>query len=219
MDTQKLVNVAPSVRVIALQFSFSNADFVPKSVRQQGRESAQEQRARENLSTGELVIDPHEDADLIQFVEQVGLNGYELVDAFHQPRDDQHNPRRAFQMVRFVFLRREHVRSTAAFIQTRATLLNEMIEMCEQALWRVRVYLNPLIIDGRRVIGENAVSINLDARKPLFTNGERVAIWRRDEHGQKIGDAKVPIQATHEIHFRDNAIELVPAAAPVAVAK
>lgn len=215
MDTQKLVDVTPSVRLIALQFSFSNADFVPKSVRRQGRESAQEQRARENLPTGELVIEPHEDSNLLEFLNQLGQNGYELVDAFHQPRDDQHNPRRSFQMVRFVFLRREHVRSTAAFIQTRATLLNELREMCELALWRTRVYLNPLVVEGRRLVGEHAVSINFDARKPLFTNGERVAIWRRAENGEKIGDSKVPIQPAHELRFRENAIELIPTELPV----
>lgn len=217
MDTQRLglVNVQPGVRLILLQFSFSNPEVVPHSVCQLGRELGAERRMRENLPAGKLVIEPHEDVGLAGFVMQLRTNGYELVDAFHQLRDDQRNPRRTYQMVRYVFMRREHVCSTASFVQVRATLLNGLLDLLVQALWRCRVYLNPLFVDGCRVVGESAVSINLDARKSLFSCGQRIAVWRRDENGEKMGEAPMPIQLAYELRFRDNAIEIVPATAPV----
>jgi len=49
-------------------------------------------------------------------------------------------------------------------------------------------------MDGEEIPGQRAVSINLEAREPLFRpDGQPVVVWQKDERGERVGDAPLPI--------------------------
>lgn len=79
---------------------------------------------------------------------------------------------------------------------TAKTLIGDRVvqDICETALWRVRAFSNPFYIEGEEVDGVRAISINCEARVPLFLpNGQPVVARRKDAQGNKIGDP-VPIE-------------------------
>lgn len=202
-----------SVRLVALQFSFSNPGAIPPSVKSLGPESFEERDARKSQSTGTLVIEPTENVFIPEFLIELEASGYEMVSGFYKERLNPKDSRgkRTYHMVRFLFARHEYVSISEYFRSVRDTIRAELRGMCEAALWRVRVFSNPLYKDGEEVFGKRAVSINLEVRKPLFhPNGQPVMQWDRDEHGEKVSEAPLPLHPGYCLRILGQTVQLVP---------
>lgn len=221
-----------SVRLVALQFSFSNPDAIPPSVKHRKPETPGEREERKNHTTGELIIPPTENCSVAEFLGELEAAGYELVDAFYKERIDPKDPRnqkfieginagqidadkrtpgRIYHMVRFLFARSEFVDNLFdGFRDVRATIYGDLAEMACAALWRVRAFSNPLYEGGEEVVGQSALSINLEVRKPLFQpSGLPVVMRRKDAAGNPIGEP-LPIEPEHLLRLDGDEIRLDP---------
>jgi len=206
-----VVTLDSSVRLVALQFSFSNADAIPTSVKRLDRETPEERNERKNHASGTPLIEPTENCSLVDFLDEIKSAGYEMVDALYKERIDPKDPRgrRMYHMVRFLFARREFVDLSEEFKATRDIISRELRSICEVAMWRIRAFLNPFFEKGEEVIGYHAISINLESRKPLFRpDGQPVTVWQKDEKGNRVGDAPLPLKPDHYLCIKDNAVQL-----------
>lgn len=205
--TKSLAGSKITVRRIMLQFSFSNEKVVPKGIPELTPESVGEAMEREHRADGEQVIAPVENVDLLEFVGELIDNGYELASAASQERVNPRNPGNTYYMVRFVFVPEEDVnRENEA-----GDNMSDLKQMCKDAMWRVKVFVNPFISDGEEVAGQHVVSINMTSRKPLYNNvGKPIRVWQKDESGERIGDVPVPVRPNYVLSFVDDVIEVVP---------
>ena len=186
-------------RLIILQFSFTNSGVVPQMIKNVGRETLYGYNIRKSrLTNGIMVIEPVENCSLSDFIEELKDAGYEMVDAFHQERI---NPKpysmKTYHMVRFTFASHEFVNISDDFKKKRDDIYVALTEMCSTAMWRVRAFSNPFYKDGEEIHGQRVLSINMEARKPLFhPDGQPIMVWQKDENGRRIGSA--PVQITPE---------------------
>ena len=206
-----MVALDSSVRLVALQFNFSNPDVIPTSVKRLDRETPEERNERKNHSSGTLVIEPTENCSLVDFLGELDVAGYEMVDALYKERIDSKYPRgrRTYHMVRFLFARREFVDLSEEFKTVRDIISSELRSICEVAMWRIRAFLNPFYKDGEEVIGHHAISVNLESRKPLFRpDGQPVTVWQKDEEGNRVGYAPLPLKPDYCLRIKDDTVQL-----------
>ena len=209
-EAQKKQNVLNrSVRLVMLQFSFSNPGAIPNGVKSRQPETIEERTARKSHASGVQFIEPVENCSLVEFLESdLDGAGYELVDAFYKPRSDQNG--RTYHAVRFLFARKEHVVSCEKFKKVRDSLCDELRAMVEFAAWRVRGFLNSVYMNGEEIPDQCAISLNLEARKPLFRpDGQPVTVWQKDGEGNRLGDAPVPIRPDFVFRIKGDTVEFV----------
>ena len=209
-----MVALNGTVRLVALQFSFSNPDAIPATVKRQNRETPEERVERKSHSSGVMVIEPTEKCSLVEFLGELEVAGYEMVDGFYKERIDVKDPRnkRTYHMVRFLFARREFAELSDEFKKVRDTIRTELRSICESAMWRVRSFSNPFYKNGEEIPDQRAVNINLEVRQPLFhPDGQPVTVWRKDENGKRVGDTPLPLKADHCLRIVGDAVNLVTA--------
>ncbi len=201
-----------TVRMVVLQFSFSSNNIVPEGIREEPFERIyQQEKRRARGGTGKRVIDPVQNVSLKEIGRDLRGNGFELVDAFRQKRHhpDDHRGRRMYQVVRFSFAKEKFERTSPDFQEKKGELLAYLGSMVVEAAWRVRVFLNPFFKDGEEMAGAHHLSINLEARHPLFdSEGKRRLVWRKDEAGRKLGNAKILLQPDHCLRIKEGVIEI-----------
>lgn len=150
------------VKVIRMQFSFSNPFAVPVIARlvEQEKEAPGDRERRKNRETGQLFIEPTEDIWTLPFLEDLRDAEFEVIDLSYRQRIDGKDPnlKRTYQMVRFTFVRKECCLNLLSEETegVRTAILEAAQEMCGQGTWRVRAYRQ-----------EETISINLEARKPF----------------------------------------------------
>lgn len=211
-----MIALNDSVRLIVLQFSFSNSDVIPISVKRlnQETETKEERLERKSHSSGVMVIEPTLNCSLEKFLEEIEGSGYELVDGLYKERLDGKDLRgkRKYHMVRFVFVRSRFSEISEEFMKVRKEIRKELQAFCESAMWRVRIFRNPFYKNGEEVQEFDALSINLEARSPRFLpNGQMVTVWQKDEYGRRVGDAPLPITADHLLRVVGDTISLITA--------
>lgn len=202
--------LGPSVRLVSLQFSFNNPTVVPTCVKRLPFETLPEAINRKTVPIpGQALIQPTEDISLAAITQMLESNGYELVDAFYKPRIDPRNPKKMYHMVRFVFAHRDHVVLSPEFKLIRDRIRLAIDEICTQAMWRTRSFLNPFYKDGAEIEGQHAMSLNFEARKPLFLpDGQPVVMWQKDAEGKRVGTAPVPLQAKFALVVENGVVTL-----------
>ena len=201
-------------RLVMLQFSFSNSNVIPASVKRLNRETQDERVERKSHSSGVMVVEPTEKCSLVELLEDLEAAGYEMVDGFYKERIDAKDPRskRTYHMVRFFFARREFMELFDEFKAVRDNIRTELQGICEGALWRVRSFSNPFYGKGEEIFNQCELSINLEARQPLFRpDGQPVTVWQKDENGKRVGDAALPIKASYCLRIVGDAVSLVTA--------
>lgn len=182
-------------RWIALQFSFSNSNVIPVGIRNLKRETGDERQDRKNHCTGMQVLQPTLNCDLANLPADLESVGYELVGAHCQERIDAKGRIGKYWMVRFIFVQRQFVVPFDEFRKVRTIVRSGLQEMCTVAMWRVRIFSNPFFQNGKEIPGQRAVSINMEVRKPLYhPDGKPVTVWQKDQWGDRIGEAPLPIQ-------------------------
>jgi hypothetical protein len=189
-----------SVRLVLVQFSFSNPDAIPPSVRWRRPETQEERVERKDHVAGVMIVQPTEGTSLAEFPRDLEAAGYKLVDAFCKERINDNPHLKRYHMVRFIFARREHAQISQGFWKVRDAIRAEFQGICGSAMWRVRVFDNPFYQDEEEVSGRRTMSINLEVRQPLFVGGQPVMVWQRDDVGRRVGSA--PIRLTAKRHFR-----------------
>ncbi len=189
--------------LVTIQFSFSNPNIVPVSVKSLPRESVAESGERKARGTGKLVIEPTPRTSVLGLIVDLQKEGYVLVDALYQPRVDQHDAKRTYYMVRFLFAREDSAQEPfESFAEVRLQVLDDLADVAGAAMWRVRVFDNPYFRNGVEIAGERTVSVNLEVREPfLQTNGQPVVEWQKDENERRVGEAPVPIKPKHQLRF------------------
>ncbi|MBU1179605.1 hypothetical protein KJ885_01540 [Patescibacteria group bacterium] len=217
-----MLNLDESVKLVSLQFSFSNRNAVPAWLPSIDPETPAEQQARAKRNadaSGEEMIPPTEKCSLAMIVDDLEEAGYVLVDGLHQERINAKDTRRTYQMCRFVFLRRDAVEELRDELgSTRAKITEGLGELCLLAMWRVRAFLNPLFKGSvlskcpELFSGDeppHAASINMETREPLFRpDGQPIMVWQKDENGERTGAEKVPLSPKHCLCVEDGAIQL-----------
>lgn len=190
------VKLQETERLVIVQFSASKDTFVPEGLKGVNHETPQEAEGRamrKAAPSGVQVVEPVENTGIADLLNGLEEAGYEMVDAFHQPRLNRNNGR-TYHMVRFTFARHEDATPSEEFVALRDQYREAMREVITSAAWRVQAYLNPFFSNGEVVEGQYAVSLNMVARVPLLLpDGSPVAQWERDDAGEKVGDAPVPI--------------------------
>ena len=203
-------------RMLIVQFSFSNGDAVPPSLVQKERELENPTIRKGRPSTGVEFFPPCGNVSGALFINDLDKIGYNLVDAFYQPRVDNKDPfgRRLYHMVRYVFVDQAHLGDIhEKFLSDRPAILADLRQMLEQASWCVRAYSNPFFQNGKAVPGERTISVNLNVRIPLQEpDGQPKVVWIKDDKGDRIGDAPEPMRPEWILRIGENALELVPTA-------
>jgi hypothetical protein len=195
-----------SVRQISVQFSFSNPRFVPTYVRRVPEEQGWQLETRKSTIGGVQFIQPTLNCSILGFESEIESSGYELVDAFTQTRYKNDKP---YEMVRFVFARREHVNISEEFQAIRDDIRADLQKICKEAMWRVRAYNNPYLMDDAES-QERVLSINMEVREPLFEKDQPRTIWPKDQNGQRTGEPKVPLKPDRQLVIADGSIMLMP---------
>lgn len=190
-------------KLVTLQFSFSNRDVVPCGLKQKPRETIEDSVRRHGDGNGEVLIPPTEKCSLSPILGGLEREGYGLVDAHYQQRVDGKDPygRRTFHMVRFTFI----LGASPSFAAR-----NALEEMVSTAFWRVRAYSNPFFQNGKEIQGESALSINLEARVPLFhANGEPVLARPSGKMGKLLDEKPEPLRAAYTLRFQEGTAVLL----------
>ena len=200
------LKLGQDVRQVVIVMNTKNLELVPSFVRGLDIETEEEQRERETRADGTLEICTRtNDCSLYLFVEELQNAGYDFCDCLYQERLDFRDNRNTYHMVRLVF--GYHGSTTEVvnpkFEEVKEIILQQMITLYDSAMWRVRVYNNPMHSGDDRMI-----SVNLDARQPFYhPDGSEVKRWRK-ENGKNIGDAPVPISASHVLRIEGGTISL-----------
>lgn len=191
-----------SIRLVTLQFSYTNRKAAPPSVRWRDPETSEEHQERKSRSEGKQILAPITKCSLADFPAQLEAEGYELVDAYNQKRSNfssTPSERKTWYMTRFRFARKDCANPREEFKKVRDQNRADLNTMVQIALWRNRIYLQGAYHYGELLAGQSALSINLEKREPLYNpDGTRVMEPIRDAEGNKIGSA--PLGA--EQHFR-----------------
>jgi hypothetical protein len=200
-NTQVGVNTLANVLLVTVQFSFSNKKAVPAfAARLMRTETSTESEVRRRRRSGTMVIQPTEHVSLAELLQGLDTTGYLLTDAVYQERVDQRDPRKTFNMIRFEFCRSDWAVINPDIDEAQWELAVEGLkELCGQAIWRARAFLNPFYWDGRECADRHSISINLESRVPLRNpDGSPVLIWSLNEYGDR---KKVPLRGHRSIRL------------------
>lgn len=187
MATQFQGVVGKDVRLIIIQFSFSNFKVVPQGLFEKPEETAEEVNKRRAAIKGYQCLAPTQEVDGLFFLRDLEKTGYVLVDAFTKTREKYG---RQHPIVRFVFAHLDHATPSEEFVAHRDVCYAGLEQLLGQALWRARAFVNPLFVEGEVVDGEFTISLNFEARKPIVDGSGQMVLERQlDENGQRNGEA------------------------------
>ncbi len=209
-----MVKIDSSVCKIIVRFSFSNEKAVPEWISHHKKGVSQEKTGRKSRLNGKLVINPTENCSILSLAKDLGMAGYELVDAFCQKHTNPKYPEDEYQVVRFTFVRKGDMKLPDDFMNARIPVLGSLREMCADTMWRVRVFLNPYYKNGDEIPDKHAISINLESRQPLrFPEGPPIMVWPKDRNGRSTkgvpGAGKVALAPDYRLCIENNVISLV----------
>lgn len=164
-------------RLLIVQFALNNFEALPFSLSEKETETKQESKqrrtqSRKNAASTRLA---EQQGKIFAVYMPVSLheNDYSMVNAEYQERIDKKMSAISYHSVRYTFVRKVFEKKSDSsfqeFLLWRGIHGAGMQELCELAIWgKIRVYRNPFYENGVEIPGHHAVSINLDARKPLY---------------------------------------------------
>jgi hypothetical protein len=180
------------IRMVIMQFAFTNESLVPEGISRKAEESPEHFVARGQAVRGEQILEPVEKVSAVRFIGDLVEAGYVLVDAFWRQMQKVGRP---FFTVRFVFVQEDHANSSEDFLHKRPKVIEALTSLTTEAMWRTRAFLNPFFLQGDMIEGVYSISVNLEARVPMFDkDGNPLLVWLKDKRGEKIGDQPVPIE-------------------------
>ena len=200
-----------SVRMLLMQFSFSNPEIVPACLLKRTAETVPEYIDRKTAPiTGQQFIIKTWRTDIFQLSAYgLGLAKYVLVGGFSQECPHKDSRQGTYFSVRFLFAREEFARESSEFEKVRDDVCFALDQICIEAYWRVRAYRNPFFEDRKLVEGAYAMSVNFEVREPRFgSNSDPIKVWPKDSvTGEKDKTGfKIPLPPENYLLVRDNAI-------------
>lgn len=200
-----------NARFVVFQLRFSNFEAVPRHTRYLIRE-ADENRVV-YAPSGKMVIEPTKRCSMEHFPFALERAGYDLVDVFGEERQNSgdRTGKSSHFVVRFVFAPRRFARKAEGIFGKMAEdVRQELVALCQDALWRVRAYRNPYFENHEVVTDQEDISINMEMREPfLRPDGKSVTEWQKDAEGNRVGKFPLLLKAQHTAFVMDNAITLV----------
>ena len=196
-----------AVKLVLLQF-MCTTKALPSGLFEKNKESVDELIARKSGIQGVQFFEPTQNVSLLKFLEDLAEAGYTIVDAHYQMRANtrgQENP-----VVKFVFISEDNLRNPGEFTTHKVAATKSLEQMCSQATWSAMGYLNPFFQSGHEVDRAHSVSINLAARIPLVgPDGNPLLRWQKDEAGERIGDAPIPLEPKKFLRIQEDNICIV----------
>lgn len=158
-----------SVRIVMLQFSFSDLDAIPSTVKSLARSPVVYDASQKKKRTGTVIFSDIENCLLSSFMLELEKNNYEITSAFCQKRTSVKKPLPDIvnHIVRFCFARHEHVNISENFRQIRPALRTELQWICDSALWKLDLYRNPFYWEKGEDRNFFTISVDLKNRQPL----------------------------------------------------
>ena len=198
MTNQLFVN--SNMRLIGVQFNFSNSAIIPPTIEQRRKESVVEQKERKNRpNDGRMVIKPIDSVSIQYLINDLEELGYELVDGFSQERPHPKRRDMTYFTTRSVFVKSDHATISEEFSSVRTSVRFDLIKICNDAFWRTTAFVNPFYENGHQVTGVKSANLNFSARTPIFNpDGTPLLARHKDEDGRRIGDP-VPLVAQHKM--------------------
>ena len=166
-------------RLLIVQFDLSNENALPFKLSDRGTETKEDAQSRKTQNRRHDYSNRLTDEKGSIFAAYLPIslheNGFILVSADHRRRIDKKNPKIFYNAIRYTFVRKEFENKSdpklVEFLPWRGIHCAGMQELCELANWdQVRIYRNPFYMNGEPVSGFSSISINFDARKPLYEN-------------------------------------------------
>ncbi len=212
--------LSPRHMTVALQFSFNSERQLPHWMAERGIETVDDHEARKTqFIPGRQFITPWHEKDAntvspLSIVDGLLEADYHLAEVVGQKRLRAKGKGHYF-MARYGFARNvpgiDHPRFGGYLKQ----IISESRRLTDHVLWRARGFDNTMTPEGVQIDTQSNVSLNFEARNPLYENGNvnrPITKWQLDEQGARIGDKPIPIAATHYLLVEDGQIELVEAA-------
>lgn len=179
-----------SIETIMIQFSFSNRRMIPRWLREEKEETQKEKQARSSVKEGIQILEKKPDVFTSRIFYTLQNSGFFLIDGYAKELLKEDGVGK-YYVARFIFGRKKP--SEDGYI---GLLARSFHTLSKEALWTVKAYLNP---SGEEK--KSFVSINMIGRNPLYENGARRKIWRKDEEGNRIGDEPVLMKQTGDLIF------------------
>ena len=198
-------SLGDDVRLAVMQFTFTRSELVPKSFGIRGEKAFQDGDETQRVP-GEQVIDQTPEVGILPFVGDLTEAGYELVNAFSRR---QSNNSGSYFKANFEFVQKEHAQVSEFFLKQREAAMADLTKLVTEAMWQTRAYLNLFFSRGVPVEGVSSVFINLAKRVPLVDAKGPLLRWQRDERGEKVGTAPIPIAPKRFLRVRDCGISIV----------
>lgn len=170
-------------RLIIVQFNSTNPNVFSSWLR---FNSEAPKKPGENIPSGVLIAGPTENVSVAGVIDQIGVLGYEPVDAFRRNIQNPKEPQKRYNVVYFLFSLRESAMPSEEFKKDKGRILSELKRLSRESIWSIRVFNNPFVADGVEIPGERSLLVNCQARMPLFENGKPILVWA--------GEKKVPRQ-------------------------
>lgn len=216
---QALGSLSSNVRKVTLQFSMSHGNQVPRWVTWIEPETFADRESRKTaFAPGEQFLVPEEDASgrgvnnvsLVGILDDLEGVGYVLTEAVAQERLANKPGVPPYAMVRYTFYRHDLALRTKDFLRNEANIMRDLQEFLELATWRARGFRNPYFKnDGTVLEGSFGISINMEARNPLFVGNDKArpqVRWQKDANGERIGNAPVQVVPGCFVGILDNEV-------------
>ncbi|MCI5108343.1 MAG: GYD domain-containing protein [Candidatus Pacebacteria bacterium] len=130
--------------------------------------------------------------------------GFSLVGFFCQMRldDKDENGSKQYGIVRFTFARDVREEQNPLFMEYKDRIKETLLDLIDKFFWNVRVFDNP----PPEGLDTRSISINLSARQ--IKDQKR---WVKDANRRRVGDAPVPLQASHVLVAEDDSFVIIDA--------
>jgi len=195
----------PTIKLSTLIITFTNRKLIPEGIKEKVRDGGVPYNpARVN---GVQFIEPTSGVSGLGLIDDFAEAGHTLVDAWWE---EKYKDERPYYQVRFTYAAPGHDQSSEEFRETIPVVIEGLQELFFHSTWRVRVFANPFFRDSEIVEGTSALSLNFEAREPLFgSDGKPLLRWQRDDAGKKIGEAPVALQPTKFLRIVEDDICVV----------
>jgi len=196
-----------NTELAVLQFTVRSTKFVPPILKQfedrpEDELSSAMRRERNQNGSGQLLTQTKEPCDLSFLVARLERAHFQLAGASWEARTDERFSDKRYVNLRFVFARHPREDGSKAFRAAKKEIRRALIDLLNGNFWGVRIFDNPLYMDGREIEGRRCLLLNIGHRKDR-TQKERP----RDKNGRQYG-APEPIVPRYTVWFPDGRVRM-----------
>lgn len=155
--------------LITVQTSFSSRAIVPSTFRNKEGETEKESNLRKSRNLARDPESTYPNCSPKKILGDLKEIDWVLVSTFFQKRINPKNPNTHYYMARGIFYKKDVAHLSSRFLKVQRYVESDFQILLERAIWRLRVFQNPLFKEGKSVPGFCSLSIDLDGRRQLET--------------------------------------------------